>query len=189
MYFLLFIFLLIVCLVFIELKIYIDYTIENSYNLLKARIRFFNIPFLAFTLKFTIIKEKDGDYVFYLLKRKNKKPLTSAAKLYKREGKVKKFLLKTNLWEFTSIKEIALRADIGTGDAASTAILSGALQTLVLTVLNFLHFRDRENMHAQVKFAPVYEKKIFNATIKCILGIKIAHIISTLSKKYIFKRS
>lgn len=189
MYFLLIILLLIIGLVFIELKIYIDYTIENSYNLLKAHIRFFNIPFLSITLKFTIIKEKDGDYVFYLLKRKTKKPLTSAAKLYKREGKVKRFLLKTNLWEFTAIKDIALRADIGTGDAASTAILSGSLQTLVLTVLNFLHFRDREKMHAQINFSPVYEKKIFSARIKCILGMKIAHIISTLFKKYILKRS
>ena len=187
MFFLIIILLIIFGLIFIEMKIYIDFVIENSYNLLKARVCFFGMPFLYKTLKLSIVREIDGDYSFYLLKRKGRKQLTTASKIAARTGKLKKFLLKTNPWEFTSIKEIQLRADMGLGDAALTAVIAGSLQSLILTSFNFLHFKDSKKMHAEVYFAPVFEKIIFSADLKCILGIKIAHIISTLIKK-LFKR-
>jgi len=188
MFFLIFILLFIFCIIFIEIKIYIDFVIENSYNLLKARICFFGLPFLYKTIKFSIVREADGDYSFYLLKRKGRKLLTSASKIVARTGRLKRFLLKTNPWEFTSVKEIQLRTDIGLGDAALTAVIAGLLQSLILTYLNFLHFKDSKKMHAEVYFAPVFEKIIFSTDLKCILGIKIAHIISALAKKLFKKR-
>lgn len=185
MFFLVILLIIILALVFIEIKINIDVVIENSYNLLKARVRFFGLPFLSKTLKFSVLRDPDGDYSLYWLRKKKNKRMTSASKLLARTGKLKRFMLKTNPWEFTSIKEIKLRADIGLGDAAVTAIVAGMLQAAILTMFNFLHFRDSKSMHAEVYFSPVFEKIIFSANLKCILGIKIAHIISTLTKKFL----
>jgi len=185
MFFLILLLLIILGLIFIETKIYIDLIIENTYNLLKVRIRLLGLPFFRITLKFSVLRDPDADLTFYRLKKKTKKQVTSASKILARTGKIKNFMLKTNPWEFTSIKDIKLRADIGLGDAAVTAVLAGLFQSVILASFNFLNFKNSKDMHAEVYFSPVFEKIIFNANLKCILGIKIAHIISTLIKKSI----
>ncbi|GEM_PF-4504728 len=181
-------FLLILGLIFIETKIYMDLVIENSFNLLKVKVRLLGLSFIVKTIKFCVLREPDGDYSIYLLRKKTKKQLTSASRILKRTGKLKRFLLKTNPWEYTAIKDIRLRVDLGLGDAAVSAVMAGLLQSSVLTAFNFLQFKDKEDMHVEVYFAPIFEKIVFNAKLKCILGIKIAHIISTLTKKFIEKR-
>lgn len=189
MFFLVFILLLfILCFIFIETKIKIDFVLENSYNLVDIRIYLLALPFLRKKIKLSIMKDADGDITLYLLKRKTKKKLTCASKVLQRTGKFKGFLLKTNPWEFTSIKSLKLRVDMGLGDAAVTAVTAGLLQSAILASFNFLNFKDSEKMNAQVYFSPEFEKIIFKAKLQCILGIKMAHIINTLIKKFINKR-
>lgn len=189
MFFFVFILLLLIfCFIFIEIKIKIDFVLENTYNLADIRIYFLGLPFLRKKIKISILKDPDGDITLYMLKRNTKKKLTSASKMIQSKGKFKGFFKKTNPMEFTSIKALRLRVDMGLGDAAVTAVTAGLLQSAILTSFNFLNFKDSENMNAQVYFSPVFEKIIFKAKLQCILGIKMAHIINTLIQKFINKR-
>ena len=80
------------------------------------------------------------------------------------------------LRKYTRIKDFSINIRVGTGDAAITAVSTGALWAAVYTLLGIVGtiiYIDRHN----VNIIPDYAQSLFNAEGKCIIKSRIAYII------------
>lgn len=80
------------------------------------------------------------------------------------------------LRKYTRIKDISISINVGTGDAAVTAVSTGALWAAVYTLLGIagsVIYIDKHN----VNIVPDYTQPLFNAEGKCIIKSRIAYII------------
>lgn len=80
------------------------------------------------------------------------------------------------LKKYVSIDSVKLQIDVGTGDAASTAISTGVLWGAVYGLLGIIGSIMYINKH-DVHINPVYEKAEFSFDGKCIIKSSIAYII------------
>lgn len=78
--------------------------------------------------------------------------------------------------EYVSIDSVKLQINVGTGDAASTAISTGVLWGAVYGLLGIIGSIMYINKH-DVHINPVYEKAAFSLDGKCIIKSRIAYII------------
>ncbi len=108
----------------------------------------------------------------YKIKKKKEKELFS---LLSREKPQKPF----RLLRKGDIKSLALRIELGTGDAPATAILVSSLRTFGDIALK-VTFKDK----ARIQVIPVFKGYFFKWGIDCIISLSIANIIS----RYFFEK-
>ena len=70
-----------------------------------------------------------------------------------------------------------LSIDFGTGDAAHTGVLTGALNGVVYTALSVIHHNTTVRKW-DVKIRPDFEREKFDIQYLCIVRVRIIHIIS-----------
>jgi len=78
--------------------------------------------------------------------------------------------------KYVGIKKIAINVELGTGDAAITAISTGALWATTYSVMGIIGsvaYIDEE----KVEITPNYNDKIFSFDIDCIIKSRIVYII------------
>ena len=74
------------------------------------------------------------------------------------------------------IKEFSLSAQIGTGDAANTAILAAGLYTL--SCLIFCHIKNTYQAGKRnINVYPLFDKEMFKMEAACIIILRMGHII------------
>jgi len=81
------------------------------------------------------------------------------------------------LYTKVCIRSFTMLSNIGIEDeAALTALLAGALFTIMNAFLDFMA-NTNEIMHRKVVVSPVYNRSLFQLDMDCIFHIKIGHII------------
>jgi len=74
------------------------------------------------------------------------------------------------------VRDFSLVAQIGTGDAAHTALLTAGLYSLSSIIL--CHLKNIYNLENQsIIVVPVFDKEIFELEANCIIVFKLGHII------------
>lgn len=96
----------------------------------------------------------------------------------KEDNKLNKDLLKTFIKDVIEIIKINLKIELGTEDAAITAIVIGILSTLISIILR----KKIKNTNIQkYKIVPKYcNQNLINIDISGIFGIKVIHIINII---------
>ncbi len=74
-------------------------------------------------------------------------------------------------------ENLSLAIDFGTGDAAHTGVLTGALNGVVYTALSAIHHNTTVKKW-DVKITPDFEREKFDIQYLCIVRVRIMHIIS-----------
>jgi hypothetical protein len=86
------------------------------------------------------------------------------------------------------IKSFSVLSNVGIeGEAALTALLAGALVTIIHGILDFIT-NTNEIIHRRVVVTPVYNHSLFKLDVDCIFHIKIGHIIIAGLKAFTQKR-
>ena len=129
-----------------------------------------------------------GIKVFSLKKEEASPPKEPEEKVEKFEKDTKKLSLKFSdtlnlcktavrlLRKYVSVKCVELRINVGTGDAASTAISTGILWAAVYNLLGIVGRIMYIDKHT-VEISPVYVGQVFDATGKCIIKSRVVYII------------
>lgn len=76
-----------------------------------------------------------------------------------------------------TFENLSLTIDFGTGDAAHTGVLTGALNGVVYTALSVLHHKTTVKKW-DININPDFERENFNIQYLCIVRVRIIHIIS-----------
>ena len=74
-------------------------------------------------------------------------------------------------------ENLTLSIDFGTGDAAHTGILTGALNGVVYTALSVIHHNTTVKKW-DLKINPDFEREKFDIQYLCIVKVSVMHIIS-----------
>lgn len=129
-----------------------------------------------------------GIKVYSLKKKEKKTPKEPEAKAEKFEKDTNKLALKLLdvldlyktavrlLKKFVSIALVKVKVRVGTGDAATTAISTGALWAAVYNLLGIIGrimFIDKH----KVEITPDYSSASFNADGECIIKSRVVYII------------
>lgn len=87
------------------------------------------------------------------------------------------------LRKYASVEEINLSINVGTGDAAITAVSTGALWAVVYSLLGTVGSVVYIKKH-NVAINPCYQQSVFEAEGKCIFKSRLVHIISIVITIY-----
>ena len=111
-------------------------------------------------------------------KRIKKLDLNKVIESVKEDKKLNKNVLKIFIKEMFEIIKINLRVEIGTEDAALTAIIIGILSTIISIMIR----KKIKNVNVQrYKIIPKYcNLNLINIDISGIFGIKVIHIINVI---------
>lgn len=120
--------------------------------------RSFNKLFASFK-KFMSMEESEGLYKKY---KNNKARIIPVLKY-----------LRTRL----SIKDISIKLNIGTGDAAETGIIYGLAWMIIGGVFTLLRSFKIKN-EPEISVIPVFDKIQTNVDFNCIIRMKLGHIIN-----------
>lgn len=159
---------ILICILFLPLKV------VASYKEKKTAVRIYLGGVRVFRLK---LKEKG--------EKPSKTPDEKVEKLEKDTRslgeKIKHFadIFKTAvrlLRRYVSIHNINLKIDVGTGEAATTAVSSGVLWGAIYGLLGIIGSIVYINRH-NVKINPVYTNAAFSIEGECIIKSRIAYII------------
>ena len=139
-----------------------------------------------------VVLKKDDFYIqvlFFKWRKSSKKQEKSQNLPKKKKSRVsyvKKIITFSedikNLAEYISqrcivFENLFLAIDFGTGDAAHTGMLTGALNGAVYTVLSAIHHNTTLKKW-DVKITPDFEREKFDIQYLCIVRVRIIHIIS-----------
>lgn len=129
-----------------------------------------------------------GIKVFSMKKKEKKTPKSPQGKAEKFEKDANKLAFKLLdilelyrtavrlLKKFVSLDSVNLKIRIGTGDAATTAISTGALWAAVYNILGIIGRIMYINSH-KVEITPDYSDESFIADGKCIIKSRVVYII------------
>ena len=160
---------ILICILYLPLKIEVSYKETR----LTVRAFFAGIPVFKLNPKG---KEKDSS------------PRTPEEKVKKMEKdtlsfgeKIKHFadIFKTTvklLRKYVSFDNVNLQIDVGTGEAATTAVSTGILWGAVYGLMGIIGSIMYINRH-NVQINPVYARPEFSLNAKCIIKSRIAYII------------
>lgn len=88
----------------------------------------------------------------------------------------------------THLRRFRWRTELGTGDAALTGILTGAVWGLKGTLLSFAYrLLHRGGARPEVAVAPSFNKTCFNMALDCVFEIRIGHLLFTGVKALVLK--
>lgn len=75
----------------------------------------------------------------------------------------------------------------GTGDAASTALLTGCLWSLKGTVLKRIKQHSKLHVKPSISIKPEWDKLEFATAFQCIFSIRIGHVITAVVKAFFIR--
>ncbi len=156
---------ILICILFLPLKAELIYKEQMS-----IRVFFSGIPVYK-----TILKGKESSNV---PEEKAKKLEKNSKKLGNKIDDFRSFYKMTVklLRRHVSLEEIKLKVDFGTGEAATTAILTGALWGALYGLIGRIGHICYIKKH-NVNITPVYNEARFSFEGKCIFKSNVAYII------------
>lgn len=161
----------------VEIKIILKNGVNYSFliirllrGILRLRINLsfkgLNQNFFSIILRKTdssLDKETSLEEVFKFFQKNHKRLLSNAG--------ISKYLFSK-----TEIRSLSLNLEIGTGDAAQTAIISGAIIFIFSTIQFYI--RNRYSLGSQIlQVIPYFQRQVFNMDLDCIIHLRIGHII------------
>lgn len=164
-----------------ELEIEIKIVLKNGVNYSFIVLKLFR-GILRFRLNLNLDGSKEGFYSFILRKLDskldNKTSLEEVFKLVKKNYKklpgqadTAKYILSK-----TRVSNLSLNLELGTGDAAQTAIISGAIAFIFSALQSYI--RTRYSLGPQaLRVLPYFNHRVFNMDLDCIIHLRIGHII------------
>jgi len=84
--------------------------------------------------------------------------------------------------------EIEVKLRQGTGDAAQTGLVCGALWSAAGIIVAYLS-RHLKTISKRIKITPCFNEKVFEVEARCIFHVRLVHIIVVLIKIYWMKHS
>ena len=155
---------------FLPIKIGAEYSFADNSRLRLFFYLFFFIKIPVFNKQLSIASsKKHKDKPNMKKNRKNKAPL---------------FLLKA-----INIKSFFLKIDLGTGDAAQTAILSGSLKIAVEVFLITLSSRFASFAPPPYCLVnPSFSQKVFTLSLSCITSFCLGNIIFVCIKEFLKRK-
>jgi len=165
----------------IELEIEVKILLKNGVNYSFIVLRLFR-GILRFRINLTLRKAREGFYSLILRKTDSKldkeTSLEEVFKLIKKnykkllnQGGIGKYLLSK-----TRISNLSLNLELGTGDAAQTAIISGAIAFTFSSIQSYIINRYSLSTQA-LRVFPYFNRRVFNMDLDCIIHLRIGHII------------
>jgi len=175
LFFIIFFLAAIVLLLFVNFKIEIKTVDNRKRNFICLRLFFGSIPIYKITFAFRLknyvnpqIYVTNKKYMFQkimtgrkLLKSRRKPNARFSKKLFR--------IMRAFRW-----KRINLRISLGTGEAASTALICGSIQMLFNSI--FSVYQKKIEEHSIILY-PQFNTIIFHMRLDCIIKIKLANII------------
>lgn len=153
-----------------------DKKINNNYKFIIKLKAFNKIPILK-----TIYNKKKIEDINKKLNINNKIKNIDIQKLIdeiKEDNKINTKVIKIFFKDMFEIIDINLKLELGTYDAATTAILVGFISTLVSI---FFRIKIKKIKSQKFKIIPIYtNQNIININISGIFEIKVIHIISII---------
>lgn len=162
---------ILICILFLPLKI------EASFREKQLAVRVFLVGIPVFKLKPSLKEKKE--------QQPSKTPEEKVEKLEKDTRtlgeKIKHFAdvfttAVKMLRKYVSIENVSLKIDVGTGEAATTAVSTGVIWGAVYGLLGIIGSIMYINKH-NVQINPVYTHAAFSFDAKCIIKSRIAYII------------
>lgn len=173
--------LIIIAIFLIELETEIKIILKDGENYSFIAFRLFG-GILRLRLNLTLDKKRKGFYSLILRKTDSKldkeTSLEEVFKLIKKNYKklfsqvdVVKYLLSK-----AKISNLSLNLELGTGDAAQTAIISGAIAFIFSAIQSYIVNRYSLGPQA-LRVLPCFNYIVFNMDLDCIIHLRIGHII------------
>lgn len=163
----------------LSLKIKIDNRTNYSFFTIRLfggliRLRFnFSLKSLDKRAVSVILRKTDSGYERHTEIDDIFQLISKAYKKYSKHGQQLKRLVSK-----ATIHHSSLNMTVGVGDAAQTALLSGAMLT-ILTFMN-VHMKNTLRLEeSQIKLTPFFGGMKFAMSLDCIIDIKLGHIIIT----------
>lgn len=175
-----FILFLSLALLYIPIDVGIEYIVKEKKKQLYIRVKLFNILPLKFPIKGKESKkqkqaeDKEFDLKNFLKFASNTHHIYQEIKCDIKE-------IASDIKEKTTVKEVDFDVYFGTGNAAKTGIMTGAVNGgahLLLTVINEIFGIKKY----YVNVTPCFEKKFFNIYFKSILNLRLVNIIIIINK-------
>lgn len=148
----------------IDLKVVISFAFLNKINILKITIN-----------KEKLDRIEHNKYVIKIAEKIQEKLIKDYKYMHNFEQKSIKEILKIS--KYFRLNNVEIDMKLGTEDA----VLTSFLITTISIIITFLIARKIENIKYNVR--PVYIDEIYlNLSIKCIISIKVVHIINIIKE-------
>jgi len=171
---------IILCLL-VQLEIEIKILLKEGSNYSFIALRVFR-GILRFRINLSIEKPNEDFYSLILRKTDSKlDKKTSLKEVFKLFNSNYKFFVQNidiikYILSKIKVSNISLNLEIGTGDAAETAIISGAVIFIFSAIQSYVINRYSSKPQP-IRILPYFETKVFNMDLNCIIHLRIGHII------------